>query len=182
VKRIRVKSETVKQIETASKRTVKQKSEFDGNTEQVISTGSTLLDLAISGGRVRGGGIPGGILVEIFGQSGSGKTVLLCEIAGAIQRQGGDIMFHDPEARLNKQFARMFDLDISTIEYTTPNTIPEVFSGVREWNPVNPKKINGVALIWKWITRMVIKWECDEQRNSVKNCVKLVAFSHKTIY
>jgi RecA/RadA recombinase len=144
VKRIRVKSEATKQIETASKRIVKQKSEFDGNTEQMISTGSTLLDLAISGGRIRGGGIPGGILVEIFGQSGSGKTVLLCEIAGAIQRQGGDIMFHDPESRLNKQFARMFDLDTSTIEYTTPNTIPEVFSGVREWNPVNPKKINGV--------------------------------------
>ena len=31
-----------------------------GNFERMVSTGSTLLDLAISGGRVRGGGIPGG--------------------------------------------------------------------------------------------------------------------------
>ena len=52
---------------------------FSGNN---ISTGSTLADLAISGGRIRGGGLPSGILVEIFGPSGSGKTVLLSEIAG----------------------------------------------------------------------------------------------------
>ena len=122
---------------------VKSKTEYDGNTTKMISTGSTLLDLAISGGRVRGGGLPGGILVEVFGPASAGKTVLLCEIAGAIQRQGGSIMFHDPEARLNKQFARMFDLDTSQINYTVPDTIPEVFSSVRKWKPVG-KGINGV--------------------------------------
>jgi RecA/RadA recombinase len=37
------------------------------DTNMVVSTGSTLLDLAISGNRVRGGGLPGGIIVEIFG-------------------------------------------------------------------------------------------------------------------
>mgnify|MGYP006961769342 CR=1 FL=1 len=37
----------------------------DGDISRIISTGSTLLDLAITGGRVRGGGVPGGILVEI---------------------------------------------------------------------------------------------------------------------
>ena len=42
----------------------KEKKKYDGNTETMISTGSTLLDLAITGGRVRGGGLPGGILVE----------------------------------------------------------------------------------------------------------------------
>ena len=67
----------------------------------MISTGSTLLDLIISGTRVRGGGLPGGILVEIFGPSGTGKTVLLCEIGGVIQRQNGDVRYGDPEARLN---------------------------------------------------------------------------------
>lgn len=118
--------------------------EYDGSTGTVISTGSTLLDLAISGGRVRGGGIPGGILVEIFGPYGCGKTVMLCEIAGAIQRQGGEIMFHDPEARLNKTFAAMFDLDIEAVEYRTPDTVPELFSSIREWEPKTLNKINGV--------------------------------------
>ena len=105
--------------------------EYDGG-DQVVSTGSTLLDLAISGGRFKEGGVPLGILVEIFGPSGTGKTVLLSQIAGNVQKMGGHIMFHDPEARLNKQFAQMFGLIPDEIEYTIPNTIPEVFRSVRE--------------------------------------------------
>ena len=112
----------------------KDKSEYDGDTNTMVSTGSTLLDLAISGGRVRGGGIPVGILVEIFGPSGCGKTTLLCEIAGALQRMGGEIMFHDPEARLNKQFAKLFGLDTSSLVYKTPDTVTEVFKAIREWD------------------------------------------------
>jgi len=124
-----------KQIQKHATTPPKKKPELDGNTEVMISTGSTLLDLAISGGRVRGGGIPGGIMVEIFGPHSSGKTVLLCEIAGAIQRQKGSIMFHDPEGRLNKQFAKIFDLSIEDMEYTVPDTIPQVFGGIRKWEP-----------------------------------------------
>lgn len=131
------------QIKSKNKIDPKEKREYDGDVTKVISTGSTLLDLAISGGRIHGGGMPGGILVEIFGPSGSGKTVLLCEIAGQVQRKNGEIMFHDPEARLNKQFARIFDLDTDSIEYTTPNTIPEVFQGVRSWEP-KAKSINAI--------------------------------------
>jgi RecA/RadA recombinase len=105
--------------------------EYDGKGAP-ISTGSTLLDLAISGGRYREGGIPPGILVEIFGPSGSGKTVLLCSLAGNTQKRGRRIQFHDPEARLNKQFARMFGLNTGDLEYTLPNTVTELFGSIRE--------------------------------------------------
>jgi recombination protein RecA len=118
--------------------------EYDGSLASVISTGSTTLDLAISGGRIRGGGIPGGILVEIFGLPSSGKTVLLCEIGGAIQRQNGELLFRDPEARLNKQFARMFGIDMDIIDYDTPDTVPQVFDAVRKWKPKTNKVINGI--------------------------------------
>ena len=120
-----------------------KKASYKGDTKVTFSTGSTLLNLAITGGRIRGGGIPSGILVEIFGASGSGKTVLLSEIAGDVQRKGGEIMFHDPEARLDKQFARIFDLDTDTMNYSRPDTIPEVFSAIRNWNIEN-KKVNGI--------------------------------------
>jgi len=136
----------VHQIENKVKNdfTMKRTKKLDGDIETMISTGSTLLDLAITGGRIRGGGIPSGILVEIFGPAGSGKTVLLCEIAGGIKRQGGQVMFNDPEARLNKKFAKLFDLDVDKIEYEVPQTVPEVFKPIRKWEPETPKKINGI--------------------------------------
>ena len=105
------------------------------HTSSIVSTGSTLLDLAISGGAYKTGGLPGGILVEIFGPSSTGKTVLLSEIAGGIQRRGGQVQFCDPEGRLNKQFALLFGLDIDTIEYSTPDTISQVFKPIRDWEP-----------------------------------------------
>jgi recombination protein RecA len=118
----------------------------DGDFGVVVSTGSTLLDLAISGGRVRGGGLPLGILVEIFGPSGCGKTVLLSEIAGNIQRNNGNVIFHDPEARLNPQFTKLFGLDFDNIDYGTPDLVTQVFKGVREWQPDDKKGsvINGI--------------------------------------
>lgn len=130
------------QMVRKTKKAIAGKVDYEGDTSIMVSTGSTLLDLAISGGRVKGGGIPAGILVEIFGPSGAGKTVLLCEIAGAVQRLGGGIMFHDPEARLNTQFAKMFDLDTDQMDYSTPDTVTEVFNQVREWKPSNT--VNGV--------------------------------------
>lgn len=131
------------QVKANAAKEPEQQKEYEGN-DVFVSTGSTLLDLAISGGRVHGGGIPGGILVEIFGPASAGKTVLLCEIAGAIQRGNGDIQFKDPEARLNKQFASMFDLDIEQVEYDTPNTVPEVFSSVRDWEPRTKSPMHGI--------------------------------------
>lgn len=135
----------IQRAKKKNEREEEQEAGHDGTFNTgAISTGSTLLDLAISGGRVRGGGLPGGILVEIFGPSGSGKTVLLSEIAGAIQRKKGDIIFHDPEARLNKQFAKMFGLEIKEKNYHRPNTVPQVFSAVRNWEPDNKRVINGI--------------------------------------
>lgn len=105
------------------------------SAQRVVSTGSTLLDLAISGGVYPEGGIVPGILVEIFGPSGCGKTVLLCELAGAVQRQGGDVMFRDPEARLNERFAALFGFDVERADYGRPDTVPELFEPVRKWEP-----------------------------------------------
>jgi protein RecA len=132
------------QMKKKVSKSIEKKEEYDGDFGTVISTGSTLLDLAISGGRVRGGGLPGGILVECFGPSGSGKSVLLSEIAGNVQKQKGEIMFHDPEARLNKQFAAMFGLQIDEKNYSRPDKVTEVFETVRKWKPENEKIINGI--------------------------------------
>ena len=119
----------------------------EGNFNKgVVSTGSTLLDLAISGEVVRGGGIPGGIVAEIFGPSGIGKTSMLCEVAGSTRRQGGEIQFKDPESRLKKEFAAIFDLEIDDEDIDKPDTPTQVFKPIRSWEPGSSDLIHGVFL------------------------------------
>lgn len=130
------------QVEGRLARPVPDPAEFEGS-DRVVSTGSTLLDLAISGGRFPHGGIPSGILVEIFGPAGCGKTVLLCEIAGSVQRGGGEVLFRDPEARLNARFASLFGFRVENADYSQPDTVPEVFAPIREWEP-RSTSVNGI--------------------------------------
>jgi recombination protein RecA len=157
----------------------KQK-EYDGDFGTVISTGSTLLDLAISGGRIRGGGLPGGILVEAFGPSGSGKTVFLSEVAGDVQRKGGDARFDDPESRLNVSFARMFGLVIDGEEnYSIPDTVTEVFNNIRSWKPSTSTKdvIHGVFV--DSLAALSTKMEMDEDEGDKMGMRRAKEFSEE---
>ena len=64
-----------------------------------LSTGSTLLDLAISD-RLPGG-IGSGRLTHVFGDASTAKTVLVQEVLGAAQRLGGTAIFIDAEHTLD---------------------------------------------------------------------------------
>lgn len=101
--------------------------------DKVVSTGSTLLDLAISGGRVRGGGLPGGILVEIFGRPSSGKTAILSEICGSTK---GEILFLDPEGRIDEEYSRIYGVELNKDNYYMPQTVTSVFQDyLHDWEP-----------------------------------------------
>jgi RecA/RadA recombinase len=143
MKRTRTRKPSMgEQIENHANGKDTPKKEYDGNMETMISTGSTLLDLAVSGGRKRGGGLPGGIMVVAYGPSGSGKTVLACEVAGCIQRQGGKINYKDSEARLDEKFSQIFDLQYKKINYSKPDTVPEAFLPLSKWK-VDTGVVNG---------------------------------------
>ena len=109
-----------------------------GNFDCVVSTGCTLLDLEISGSRIRGGGIPSGIIVEIFGPSGFGKTALLSEISTSGQKRGGYVRLLDPEARIDKQYSKVFGMELDKTDYERPDTVKEVFDFIFGWKPNEP--------------------------------------------
>ena len=111
---------------------------------KTISTGSTLLDLAISGKVIKGGGIPEGNLVEVFGPSGAGKTSILAEIAASCQSGKGDVLFLDPEARLNQEYARIYGVELNPEQYLRPDTVTEMFGKIWEWKPNSEGGTNGV--------------------------------------
>lgn len=129
---------------------------------QTVSTGSTLLDLAISGKVIKGGGIPSGNLVEVFGPSGAGKTSILAEIAASCQALGGDILFLDPEARLNQEYTRIYGVELNAQQYFRPDTVSEMFEKIWEWKPVNNNKIIN-AILTDSLAALSSKMELEDE-------------------
>lgn len=103
--------------------------------KDMISTGSTLLDLAITGKEVRGGGIPKGIIFEVYGKHSAGKTTLLLEIGSNVEAKGGETFIQDPEGRLNQAYTSLFDLEITDDNYNRPDTVTELFDSIEKWEP-----------------------------------------------
>jgi len=133
----------VEQIKKVSKESVDKPTPVRFNN--IVSTGSTTLDLAISGSRVPGGGVPGGILIEVFGPSGSGKTAILEEICASTQAKGGEIHFADTEARLDKEYARIYGVELDKKNYSRPHTVDDFFNLISNFKPKNPDVINTIA-------------------------------------
>jgi RecA/RadA recombinase len=117
------------------------------NFDTTVSTGSTLLDLAISGGRLERGGIPGGIIVEIFGPSGAGKSALLSELAASTQKRDGKVKFLDPEARLDLAYSEIYGISVKDrFEYSRPDTVSGMFlDEIWGWDAPNNGAINMIA-------------------------------------
>ena len=138
-----------KSVKSQLKKTKKKKKgagDYKGNFDNITSTGSTELDLAITGEVTPEGGLPSGILVELFGPNSSGKTVLLLEMGGYIQRKGGDTFFNDPEGRINTGFAKQFGYDMTNIPVKEPDTVTGVFKNFRNWDPPKNGKVHGFLI------------------------------------
>lgn len=127
----RVRQKTEKIIDVINEPVEKEVISF----KKIVSTGSTLLDLAISGSRVRGGGLPAGIILEVFGPSGAGKTAILAEIASSTQYNKGQVMFCDPEARLDEEYSRIYGMELDKENYHRPDTVNELFDKIWTWEP-----------------------------------------------
>lgn len=125
----------VKSVKESAENELKPLGDLVIEWQRTLSTGSTLLDLAISSGRKRGGGVPGGILMEVYGRSGSGKTSILSELCGSAQAKGGDIMFQDPEARLDEEYSKTYGVNVPKDCYYQPNTVTEMFENFDKWKP-----------------------------------------------
>ena len=135
------KKSLVDEIDEETKEEKKEFIRIPFTPEFVVSTGSTLLDLSISGGRIRGGGIPGGLMMEISGPSSSGKTAVLVEIGASVQHKGGTVTLGDPEARLDREYATTYGLKLPKDHYSRPDTVKEMIDQIRHWEP-EPGKIH----------------------------------------
>ena len=105
-----------------------------------VSTGSTVLDLAIS--NRPNGGFPVSKIVEITGLEQSGKSLLASHIIANTQKKGGVAVYIDTESSLNAQFLQAIGVDVEKMVYLPLETVEDIFdaieniiSQVRENNP-----------------------------------------------
>jgi len=76
-----------------------------------VSTGSVQLDYAVA--NKKGGGLPEGRIIEIYGQPSIGKSHIAAQICRACQRMGGIAVYIDTENAVNPENLRALGVDVS---------------------------------------------------------------------
>ena len=90
-----------------------------------VSTGATMLDLAIS--NRPHGGFPVGRIVELTGLEQSGKSLLAAHAIASTQKAGGVGILIDTESSANEEFWRSIGLDMTKMVYVQADALEDVF-------------------------------------------------------
>ncbi len=91
-----------------------------------ISTGSSILDLAIS--NRPHGGLPVGKMVEFNGLEGTGKSLLSAHVVADTQKKGGVAVVIDTENAAAPEFWRSLGVDLSKLLYVQCETVEDIFA------------------------------------------------------
>lgn len=76
------------------------------------------------------GGIPRGILVEIFGAEGAGKTTVMLVAIAACQKSGGKVLYIDTEYALDTHHAQFLGVDMKNLTLLQPDTGEEALQAI----------------------------------------------------
>lgn len=135
--RIKETQEAVKNIINVSNFSVKE----------WCSTGSTLLDLAITNNWP--GGIPIGRIIQIYGGFSAGKSAIACSILGSALRKDFLGFYADVEYTFDSSFASLYGLDVNN---------PNFFWGYSWKNEiVQPTSLE--ELFDDWIYQIIEKFQ-----------------------
>ena len=95
-----------------------------------ISTGSSILDLAIS--NRPHGGLPVGKMVEFNGLEGTGKSLLSAHVVADTQKKGGIAVVIDTENAAAPEFWKSLGVDLSKLLYVQCETVEDIFEKMEQ--------------------------------------------------
>lgn len=93
-----------------------------------VSTGSTMLDLAIS--NRPNGGLPVGRIIEITGLEASGKSLLAAHALADTQKKGGLAVYIDTENAISREFLEAIGVNLKDMLYVPLETIEDIFDAM----------------------------------------------------
>jgi len=120
------------------------------------------LDYAI-GGKAHPG-VPAGRLIEVFGPESQGKTTIALHIMKRTIDYGGIGIYQDAEFALTDERVEQFDIDLSEVIYSQPETMEQVFESQElVIDMISKENDEGrpVALIWDSVASTPTQSEVD---------------------
>lgn len=99
------------------------------SSKEFISTGNFALDYIMSG-KFFNGGAPLGRVVEAFGPSSTGKTVIGTHLLQGCQKAGGISVLIDSESAYSSSFGNILGLNTSELIYMQPETLEDCFNKI----------------------------------------------------
>ena len=93
-----------------------------------ISTGSTILDLAIS--NKPNGGLAAGRITEINGLEGSGKSLIGAHALASTQEKDGLAVYIDTESSVSSEFLQAIGINTDSMLYVHLETVEEIFDTI----------------------------------------------------
>ena len=147
--------------------------EYDESPTHVkrwISTGSKQLDYIVS--NRRGGGLPEGRIVEIFGPPSIGKSHIAIQIARSTQQMGGIVVYIDTENATSVENLRLLGVNISKrFVYVDTHCTEEVLS-IAESTIMKARAMEKdvpITIIWDSVAASSPKAELDGtyEQNSI---------------
>ena len=106
------------------------KDEAPSDVSGWISTGSSMLDLAIS--NRPSGGIAIGRITEINGLESSGKSLVGAHLLASTQKKGGVAVYIDTETAVSREFLEVIGVDIDNMLYVHLETVEEIFEAIEK--------------------------------------------------
>jgi len=103
-------------------------SDSPSDVNEWISTGSTMLDLAIS--NRPNGGLPVGRIIEITGLEASGKSLLAAHALADTQRKGGLAVYIDTENAVSREFLEAIGINLKDMLYVPLDTVEDIFESI----------------------------------------------------
>jgi recombination protein RecA len=92
---------------------------------KTISSGRPELDAAL------GGGFGVGKIIEIFAESGCGKTGLCLEVAAQVQKDGGIVAVIDAEHALNTEYCEAIGINVDDLYISQPTYGEQAIEAIR---------------------------------------------------
>jgi recombination protein RecA len=93
-----------------------------------ISTGNTMLDIAIS--NRPNGGIAAGRITELTGLEASGKSLVGASLIATTQKRGGVAVLIDTENAVNDDFFTAVGVDMKKLVYVQHDTVEDIFDSI----------------------------------------------------